>query len=540
MMRSIGLKYLLISLLCLALAPVHAGNLEGKKLIEYGNDAQNTTSVRKHVREYEATLPFDGLVINVSARSGLTLGWHMFETDRLDPADFQQAIDDLKATKFKKFTDNFIQTLSSPSSTDWFDPKWSNVAYNASLFARVAKQGGCKGIMFDAEMYTGRMWSYYTDGGVFRTDHTLDEYRQKARERGQEFIRAINKEYPDITILTLFGPSQLYKESQGNPAAFRTCPNVLLSAFYDGICEAATPQTVLIDGFENSYGFRRRGDFMKARKLILEGSPVTSLNPTALKKHLRAGFGLCPEVGLWNADPAKYSKNYLTPAGFRASANYALEYSDRYVWVYSSQQHYLDGTPPKAYTEALRLAKAGPGPGEKNPIRIIPGEDNTSKSPGYDDATTFAEMRKTMTEVFDFPKTGWKFGLDDYEVGEKDGWYNTGFNDTSWPKIMIGTFWEFQGEDYDGIAWYRRQFTAPSVQSGKRVFLAFGAVDDAAKVWLNGKYVGTRDVHLGWNIPFAFEVTKQLKPGQVNVLAVEVTDRGGNGGIWKSVKLMEK
>ncbi|MDO8589113.1 MAG: beta galactosidase jelly roll domain-containing protein [Armatimonadota bacterium] len=535
------MKSIFAIVLCLTLSPVCAGSLQGKRILEYGNDVQNTTSVRQHVREYEAKLPFDGLVMVVSARNGLTLGWHCFSTEKLDPADFQQALDDLKNTKFEKFTDNFIQ-ICSGAGIDWFEPNWSNVAYNASLFARVAKEGGCKGIMFDPEMYSGRLWSYVMEDGKPRPGHTFQEYRAKARERGHEFIRAINKEFPDITLLCLFGPSLLYLETGGEAARLEAAPNVLLSAFYDGVCEAATPQTVLVDGYENAYTYRERTEFVRGRSNILVGAKKLSLNPKPFKKHVRVGFGICPEAGLWN--PADYSKNYLTPAGFRAAANYALELSDRYVWVYSGGMHWLDGTPPKEYLDALRLSKEGPGPGEKHPIMLMTTERKryAEDEPGYSDEETFAEMRKTMTEVYDFPKDGWLFAFDKHGSGRKHGWYRSDFNDSNWRPIMIGKWWEEQVEAYNGKAWYRKHFTAPTVKRGKRIFVVVGGADDWAKVWLNGTCVGEQHlpIAVGWNTPFALDVTKVIKPGKENVLAIRVEDPGAFGGLWKSVKLMEK
>ena len=358
------LRVALIGVLCaLAASQTSAGGTHGKKVIEYGNDVRNTASVRQHVREFEK-LPFDGLVIAVSGKNGEMLGWKLFSTTRLDPEDFERAIDDLKATKFKKFTDNFIQTMSSPSSTDWFDPNWSNVLYNASLFARVAKQGGCKGIMFDPENYTGRLWGYTMEDGKPRPGHTVEEYRAKARERGQEFIRAVNKEFADITILCLYGMSLPYVQIGGDMTQFDTASYMLLAAFLDGMSEAATPKTVIVDGFEFSYPYKQREEFVKARKVILEDSKKVSQNPEAFAKHVRVGFGIFPDYDVdtpWYTDPADLSKNYFTPAGFRAAANYALETSDKYVWVYSSKMHWLDGVPPKEYVDALRLARKGPG-----------------------------------------------------------------------------------------------------------------------------------------------------------------------------------
>jgi hypothetical protein len=161
---------------------------------------------------------------------------------------------------------------------------------------------------------------------------------------------------------------------------------------------------------------------------------------------------------------------------------------------------------------------------------------------GYSDAETFSEMRKTMIEIFDFPKEGWKFSTDKSDIGVKKAWFQKGFNDSKWRNIMIGKFWEQQGVDYDGLGWYRKTFLAPAVDAGKQVFIVAGAADDYAKVWLNGAYVGEQHLEMGVGAttPFALDVTKVIVPGRQNVLAVRVDDPGALGGLWKSVKIMVK
>ena len=53
-----------------------------------------------------------------------------------------------------------------------------------------------------------------------------------------------------------------------------------------------------------------------------------------------------------------------------------------------------------------------------------------------------------------------------------------------------------------------------------RVFLHFGAADQKARVWLNGRFLGE---HVGGYLPFSFEVTDIVREGE-NLLKVEVTD----------------
>src|SRR4051812_17930557 len=57
---------------------------------------------------------------------------------------------------------------------------------------------------------------------------------------------------------------------------------------------------------------------------------------------------------------------------------------------------------------------------------------------------------------------------------------------------------------YDGLVWYQRSFSVHR-RPGGRAFLRFGAVDYAAHVYLNGRFVGR---HEGGSTPFAFEVTE--------------------------------
>ena len=57
------------------------------------------------------------------------------------------------------------------------------------------------------------------------------------------------------------------------------------------------------------------------------------------------------------------------------------------------------------------------------------------------------------------------------------------------------------------VCWYEREFTARRPADGGRVMLHFGAVDYAARVWVNGAFLGG---HEGGHTPFAFDITEVL------------------------------
>ena len=105
------------------------------------------------------------------------------------------------------------------------------------------------------------------------------------------------------------------------------------------------------------------------------------------------------------------------------------------------------------------------------------------------------------------------------------------------------------------LLWYRRSFDFSGPANGRKVLLHFGAVDQSAKVWVNGHFAGS---NLGGYLPFTLEIGGLLRSGE-NELAVCVRDdsdaschargkqklrRGGmfytaTSGIWQSVWLEE-
>jgi exo-1,4-beta-D-glucosaminidase len=70
--------------------------------------------------------------------------------------------------------------------------------------------------------------------------------------------------------------------------------------------------------------------------------------------------------------------------------------------------------------------------------------------------------------------------------------------------------------------WYRKQFAAPAGYAGKTAWLNFRGINYRANVWLNGKQIAdSNDIAGAWRT-YEFNITKALKPGAENVLAVQV------------------
>ncbi len=135
-----------------------------------------------------------------------------------------------------------------------------------------------------------------------------------------------------------------------------------------------------------------------------------------------------------------------------------------------------------------------------------------------------------------------------------NGKWDFGFNDKFGRTITVPFCWE---SELSGIAnksgettgWYRRTFTIPATWSGKHAWLHFDAVDEEARVWVNGQDLGT---HHGGYSPFEFDLNKVAKPGDtatVIVRAQDLTDQElpvgkqtpswytYSSGIWQTVWL---
>jgi len=128
------------------------------------------------------------------------------------------------------------------------------------------------------------------------------------------------------------------------------------------------------------------------------------------------------------------------------------------------------------------------------------------------------------------------------------------FNDKAWMRVNIPHTNKmlpangFDEKEYTFVSAYRKRFRLPPALKGQRIFVDFGGVMTAAKVFINGKDLGE---YRGGYSPFSFELTDNINWNGDNVLAVEVdsTERkdippfGGLidyltfGGIYRDVQI---
>lgn len=514
---------------------------KGKKIIEFGWDIPDTKFLREHIADMERR-PFDGVVLSVhyiKDDESKPLEWTGFGRERLDPALFEESITDLQATSFLRFTDNFLRFNVTPGDVGWFDD-WSPILNNVGIAAWVAREGGLRGIFFDVEQYGAPLFRYPQGS---RRD--FQAYVKQAKAWGEEFIRAINRMYPDITVILTFGMHAVQREMAEGKALSETNYG-LLPSFLDGMLSACTPKTKIVDGFEFSYPYKSEIQFLQAYHTVKNRCLELTSVSDQYRAILQVGFGLWMDYSSkgigWHVDD--FSRNYFAPNEFRDALFYALRTSDEYVWVYSQMPNWWTGKDlPQEYVDALAQSREGYDllPGYTRETVKLADIRSAKEWVGYDDQETFGDLWNRYEEVVHMP-TIWKFRTDPKDQGTREQWYALGLDDSRWKDIEIGEWWEPQGCLYDGTAWYRVWVSIPKIPEGKRLYLYFGAVDEAARVYVNGVFAGAHDVgEAGWDQRFRIEVTDLIRPGSQNLITVRVYGGILYGGIWKSVKLvMEK
>jgi hypothetical protein len=126
-------------------------------------------------------IPFDGVGIKVpvdrqSWQLGQTsttnqLGWQVMGGKIFRLEQFLDVIVDLRAAKWRTFTDNFLPIALSASQSvkglDWFDAeRWGIVVNNFGGVSKIAAEGCVRGLILDPEHYGYQLFSLTISGST--------------------------------------------------------------------------------------------------------------------------------------------------------------------------------------------------------------------------------------------------------------------------------------------------------------------------------------------------------------------------------------
>lgn len=324
-----------------------------KKLIATGWNACTTENLAERMPITD-TLPFDGIVIRAKGRDEQNkprLIKHAFVDQKWERAWFDRSVADLKAAKFKNLTDNFLLISANPGNVDWFDDEgWANIVEHCRIAAWIARQGGLKGIVFDAEAYVKPWRIFHYKVQPQHDQHTFIEYNAKARQRGRQVMEGVTDEFPGITWFTYrmhIANTRALEVPATRVAKLKKSTYGLYRPFIDGWLDVAGPQVTFVDGCEKSYHFNNEQQFLEAANLIRGDCQllVAPENRAKYRGQVQIGFGIYLDAH-WNPRDSEYGKYYIDgPEGpdhprisrLRANVSAALRISDQYVWLYGEK-----------------------------------------------------------------------------------------------------------------------------------------------------------------------------------------------------------
>jgi beta-galactosidase len=134
----------------------------------------------------------------------------------------------------------------------------------------------------------------------------------------------------------------------------------------------------------------------------------------------------------------------------------------------------------------------------------------------------------------------WSFSFSPSSDAVPDGFEKPDYDVSGWKTIKVPAMWQTEGYDqprYNNITYpfpanrpliphmtnpvgsYRRTFEIPAGWSGQDVILHIGAAGSAYRVWVNGQEAGYSEDS---KLPSEFDVTKLLKAGQKNIVAIQI------------------
>lgn len=146
---------------------------------------------------------------------------------------------------------------------------------------------------------------------------------------------------------------------------------------------------------------------------------------------------------------------------------------------------------------------------------------------------SFVSKAENLKRIMDLEGT-WKFS-----VGDNPSWADVEYIDKAWDYVTVPRSWENDGfVNYDGYAWYRKEFIFNNEISEETLLLILGYIDDVDEVYLNGQLIGGMGV-MPPKVMTAHRILRKyplprelLNASGKNVIAVRVFDEYHDGGIY--------
>ena len=336
--------------------PAPSSPAKSKKLIEYSWDVPTAEYVRDNIRAMEER-PFDGLTFRIGKRDYISLA---FDTERWAEADMQ--LDVLSDIEWGTFTDNFLMVWANTEGY-WFDDEhWETVTANMRLLSKALDAADAKGILFDPEYYGKgdcHPWRYGTFDDKYDKPacdyggRSLEEVEAQVRQRGSQFIDALETHVDDLDLISLHFMHVLYGQARWADTPLPQNKYALYRAFAEGMLDAADNKTRLVEGNEHAYYWSDTRHYSSVYAEInedVEGIFTAPEYARLYKDKADVAFAASTDCVFVTPSFAKLFpgcdqglSETEKALWFEQNIYNALLHSDEYVWLYSESGYHPGG-----------------------------------------------------------------------------------------------------------------------------------------------------------------------------------------------------
>jgi len=318
---------------------------ERPPVIATGWDSPGPRQFREGLAVFEGWGVFDGTTLRATRRTPAGADEAAIFAFSREPwawKEFAGALADLRAARPTTCRENYLTVYSNPGDVDWFDDAgWRAITEHWRLLSRLARQGGLRGLLFDAEPYTPPHSQFLYRAQAQRDRHSFAEYRAMARRRGREVMEAVCDEFPEASIFAyrLFSDMLGLLDSGDLERAIEPHTYGLLPAFVDGWLDVMPPTMRVIEGTED-IGYRANSfaDYSAAFAKLKLRLPefVAPEHREKVRRQFLVGQSLYLDAYMNPPDSPWYIDRLGGTPAARLAANVAsaLAASDGVVWLY--------------------------------------------------------------------------------------------------------------------------------------------------------------------------------------------------------------
>ena len=317
--------------------------------------------------DYIKTLPFSGFVMVGDYYTDKVMRSKLLSyTDIWNEV---KVVKDLYPTK-----SNFLEVRIQFPGDFWNDTAWNNVIANFGTLAKVAKNLGFRGIIYDNEAYNeknhkminykhGNEW--YDDDAYKNPNYTFMEHSAKITARFKNIMEAMVSEYPSIDVLCYHSPVEGHIQADTNhaidnhPVTLHTKEraNEWQGAMFTGLKKGLSHQASLHDmgenyklrtqkHFDDVYQWRKHTIASDATNDVVDATQhwiVPQEERESWVKEVHVDFMVSNQPLEDLLYPEFDTKNKVGLNDMKTTLEHALDKSDKYVVFYSASSANNEG-----------------------------------------------------------------------------------------------------------------------------------------------------------------------------------------------------